>query len=220
MRIPAILLAAGASRRLGHPKQLVHVDGETLLARTMRMAHEAGAEPVFVVLGGNQASIEAVVDFSQAIRVSNANWEQGIATSICAGVEAVQVFCPEADAVLILVCDQPFLTAAHLRSLIEICGRAGSVSIVASGYKGVAGIPAIFPKAYFAELRALTGDTGAKVILRSHEHELAWVDLEGGDFDIDSPADLATLTAGIAEAPERMLSTILSDDSDPCEPHT
>jgi molybdenum cofactor cytidylyltransferase len=201
--MPAIILAAGASLRLGHPKQLVLVDGETLLAMTMRMARESGADPVIVVLGGNQASIEAVVDFQDTYRVFNADWEQGIAASICAGIEAVGTVCPEASAALLLACDQPYLTADYLRTLLETSKRTGSSAIVASRYKGVPGIPAIFPKAYFVNLRGLEGDVGARQILRSHEHDLACVDFVGGEFDIDSPADLAVLRQGLAVSFER-----------------
>jgi molybdenum cofactor cytidylyltransferase len=193
MPVPAIILAAGASRRLGHPKQLVLVDGETLLARTMRMAREAGGDPVLVVLGGNQASIDAAVDFSEAHRIINAGWEQGIATSIRSGIDALEALSAEANAVLLLACDQPHLTADHLRSLLEAHDHGLNPVIVASHYKGVPGIPAVFPKAYFEALRRLQGDTGARHILRSQDGNLRWVDFLGGEFDIDSPRDLVTL---------------------------
>ncbi len=193
--MPAIILAAGASRRLGHPKQLVLVDGETLLARTMRMAHMAGADPIMVVLGGNQASIDAVVDFTDAHRVINADWEQGIATSIRRGIEALEALSAEASAVLLLACDQPYLTASHLRWLLDAYDRGLGSGIVASRYRGVPGIPAVLPKAYFAALRGLQGDTGARHILRSQDSNLMWVDFLGGEFDIDTPIDLVALAA-------------------------
>jgi CTP:molybdopterin cytidylyltransferase MocA len=191
--MPAIILAAGASRRLGHPKQLVLVEGETLLGRTMRVAREAGADPIFVVLGGNQASIEAGVDFTNVDRVQNADWEKGIATSIHAGIEALYARCPDASAALILACDQLYLTAGHLRSLIETHRVSCGPTIVASRYKGMPGIPAVFPDLYFSELLRLRGDTGARHLLRAHDRELAWVEFAGGEFDIDSPSDLAAL---------------------------
>ncbi len=201
MPIPAIILAAGASRRLGHPKQLVFVQGETLLARTMRVAREAGADPILVVLGGHRTSIEAAVDFAHADRVLNADWEQGIATSIRAGVKALEGRCPEADAAIILACDQPSLTTGHLRALIEARIAESAQGIVASRYKEVNGIPAIFPATFFAELRALKGDIGAKHLLRSHGDNLTTINFVGGEFDIDSPKDMAILRDRFPQGP-------------------
>jgi molybdenum cofactor cytidylyltransferase len=190
MTVPAIVLAAGASRRLGQPKQLVRVAGETLLAYTLRIAREATSEPILVVLGARQEEIAANVDLSHVNVATNPDWEQGIASSIRAGIRALMDLDPDASAVLFLVCDQPRLTADHLRSLIEAHEQAGEPAIVASHYAGATGIPAIFPAGQFANLLALKGDAGARYLLRNTGCAVVEVEFSGGEADIDTPSDL------------------------------
>jgi molybdenum cofactor cytidylyltransferase len=143
MTVPAIILAAGASRRLGQPKQLVPIAGEALLARTVRIVHESGSDPILVVLGAHRETITAGIDLSQTHPVVNPNWEQGIATSIQAAIDGLLRLKPEANAAMFLVCDQPKLALQHLCLLTEAHERAVEATIVASRYAGVAGIPAI-----------------------------------------------------------------------------
>ena len=195
MPVPAIILAAGASRRLGQPKQMVRITGETLLARTVRVVREAGADPVLVVLGANRESIAEAVDLSAVRVVVNPDWEQGIASSIHAGIESLLSREPGADAAMILVCDQPKLTADHLKLLIGRFEQAQEPSIVSSRYAGIAGIPAIFPISQFPRLLALKGDTGARFLLRNPECPMISVDFAGGEADIDTPEDLARVAS-------------------------
>jgi CTP:molybdopterin cytidylyltransferase MocA len=195
MPVPAILLAAGASRRLGQPKQLVRIASETLLARTIRVVREAGADPVLVLLGANRESIAEAVDLSRVRVVVNPDWEQGIASSIHAGVEALLRLEPDADAAMILVCDQPRLAADHLKLLIGRFEQAERPSIVSSRYAGIAGIPAIFPASQFSNLLALKGDAGARFLLRNPACPMIAVDFAGGEADIDTPEDLAQVTS-------------------------
>jgi molybdenum cofactor cytidylyltransferase len=190
MSVPAIILAAGASRRLGHPKQLVRVGGETLLGRTIRLTREAGASPIFVVLGAHRESIEAEVDLTGVQPVMNPDWERGIASSIHAGLGAVNGVIPDAAGVLLLVCDQPRLTAGHLRKLMAAFDGAEQTSIAASVYAGVAGIPAIFPAEQFDALLGLRGDAGARHLLRNPGCRLLTFAFDGGEVDVDTPADL------------------------------
>lgn len=191
--VAAIVLAAGTSHRLGQPKQLLMHDGETLLARAIRLAGEAGAAHVLTVLGANFEIICASVDLSQTILVINENWKKGIATSIHAGLKALDVAAPKAEGALILSCDQPHLTTAHLRELTETSIAQPEPSIAASAYAGVLGIPAVFPRLTFAHLRALRGDKGARALLLKPPCPLIAVPFPGGEVDIDTPADLAQL---------------------------
>jgi molybdenum cofactor cytidylyltransferase len=188
--LPAIILAAGASRRLGQPKQLVRAGDETLLGRTVRMVRESGAAPVFVILGAHYEQICAAEDLTDVHVVVNAEWEQGIAASIRSGMTAVQGALPEATAVMLLVCDQPRLTGAHLRALMAEMDDRDEPTIVASMYANIAGIPAIFPKSEFSRLLALRGDVGARSLLRNPRCAMATVAFEGGDVDVDTAEDL------------------------------
>jgi CTP:molybdopterin cytidylyltransferase MocA len=187
------VLAAGASKRLGQPKQLVQYKGETLLERAIRMARESGAAPVIVVVGAGHERIIAGVRFEAAKAILNPFWEQGIATSIHAGLAAVEWLAAEASGALILPCDQVRLSADHLRALLEAFAGNGGTSIVASTYAGVLGIPAVFPRAAFGELMALEGDKGARALLLRPPCPVVEVEFAGGEVDIDEPADLELL---------------------------
>jgi len=191
--IPAIVLAAGASRRLGQPKQLLMHGGETLLERVVRLAKEAGAAPVIAVLGAHYKIIRSTITLNDAIVVINEEWEQGIASSIQAGLSALDAAARGASGVLILSCDQPRLTAGHLGSLIETFIAQAEFSIVASAYAGIVGVPAIFPRSVFAELLALRGDKGARALLARPPCPLIALPFEGGQVDIDLPTDLAEI---------------------------
>lgn len=194
MPVAAIILAAGASRRLGQPKQLIAYHGEALLERAIRLAQEAGAAPVLVVLGAHLQIIRAAVQFHEAIPVVNEHWEQGIASSIHAGLDALDVYAPSASGVLLMSCDQPRLNADHLRTLIEaFTAGEDDPCMVASVYAGVRGVPAVFPGMLLPELRALRGDKGARSLLVKPYCRVMDVPFDGGEVDIDLPADLAQL---------------------------
>jgi len=192
--VGAIVLAAGASRRLGQPKQLLMYGGETLLERAIRLAGEAGAAPVVTVLGANYEVICASVEgMSNSVPVINDQWEKGMATSIQAGLKALDAVAPQVNGVVILACDQPRLMKDHLRALLDgFIAQAGS-AIVASSYAGVVGIPAVFPRMAFPALGALRGDKGARAVLVNPPCPLISMAFPGGEVDIDLPEDLANL---------------------------
>ena len=196
MGFPAIVLAAGASLRLSRPKQLLTLDGETLLARTIRLACEADADPVLLILGAHAAAISVSAPTHQVVTILNADWQEGIASSVRAGVRALQSCLPDATGTLLLVCDQPRLSAAHLRNLIHTFDSSDGAAVVASTYSGARGIPAIFPRLLFARLLALTGDKGARSILADPRCAILEVPFAGGEIDIDSAADLDQLSRG------------------------
>jgi len=173
----AVILAAGASRRLGRPKQLVEVDGEPLVHRIARMALTA-CEPVAVVAGAVPLR-DALVDLPIAL-VDNVFWAEGVASSIRAGV----AWAEPADSVVLLTCDQVLLDPAHLRALIRASEEG---RLAASRYDGVLGVPAVFPRAYFPVLLALSGDRGAQPLLEP----AVPVDWPAGARDLDTEADLS-----------------------------
>ena len=193
--VAAIIIAAGASSRLGEPKQLLLVEGETLLGRAVRIAKEAGADPVLVILGANRERIEAEVDLSGVRVVGNNGWQEGLASSIRLGVEEVQNQPTPASGVLLAICDQPAVTSEHLARMIETF-REQPASAVASTYAGKRGIPAVFPRSAFVDLLALTGDQGARGLLSQADRKVIEMPLAGGELDIDRPADLIHLRSG------------------------
>jgi molybdenum cofactor cytidylyltransferase len=193
MSVAAIVLAGGASRRLGQPKQLLMHGGETLLERAIRLANEAGAAPVITVLGANFEMIRASVTLTNSIQAINERWEQGISTSVHAGLHALEEAAPLAAGALILACDQPRLPSDYLRVLIETFATQAEPSIVASAYAGVVGIPAVFPRMAFPHLRALRGDRGARALLVEPPCPVIATPFPGGEVDIDQPGDLSQL---------------------------
>ena len=194
MSFPAIVLAAGASTRLGQPKQLVEYHGETLLARAIRLAQEAGADPVFVVLGANLEAILPNGLSDRAVPVINKDWQEGISSSIQAGLRAVHGMLPATDGVLLLTCDQPRLSAEHLSALLREFSSAPGAVIAASAYEGVLGTPAVFPRGAFRQLFELRGDRGARVLLGKPPCPVVGVPFPDGEIDIDTPADLDQLS--------------------------
>ena len=179
----AIVLAAGASTRLGQPKQLIRIPGETLLERAVRVAREAGCDPIVTVLGASADEILASSQLDHAIPLINSEWQQGMGNSISFGIRRLQTIAPEISGAVLMVCDQPAVTSAHLRAL------AATGRLTASVYSGHRGVPAYFPAEMFAELKNLTGDTGARDLLST----AATVPLTDGELDIDTPGDLEDL---------------------------
>jgi molybdenum cofactor cytidylyltransferase len=188
----AIVLAAGASTRLGQPKQLLRVDGETLLRRTVRLAIEAGCIPVFVVLGSEATTLTQQLEDLAATAVINDRWQTGLASSLRAGLQLALKTSPQPANVMVLVCDQPRLDVSVLRDLVATHALQNS-TITASRYLDAIGVPAIFSSGHFHELLQLSGDQGARPILHQHRETVAAVDFPGGGLDIDTPEDLTQL---------------------------
>jgi molybdenum cofactor cytidylyltransferase len=184
--IAAVVLAAGASRRLGKHKQLIEIASESLLRRSARMAVESGCSPVCVVLGFEAERMRGELEGLGVEAVVNAEWVEGMGSSLRSGVEAIRVFVPEG--ILVMVCDQPRLTVEHLRTLLAAHEEAGAgVRITASRYGGRAGVPAVFGAALFGELAAVRGDKGAREVIVRNSDRMQTVEWPDGEFDVDEP---------------------------------
>jgi CTP:molybdopterin cytidylyltransferase MocA len=180
LSIAAVVLAAGASTRLGEPKQLVVLGGETLLERAVRVAREAGCSPVVVVLGAEHVRVLENSVLGDVVTVINDKWQEGMASSIRLGVRSLGFAAKDAEGVLLMACDQPAVTAKHLSHLTL---RA---EVKASRYAGKNGVPAFFPKKYFGKLMELKGDAGARELLAEARYD----ELENGELDVDTVEDL------------------------------
>jgi molybdenum cofactor cytidylyltransferase len=179
--LPALLLAAGASRRLGRPKQLERIDGEPLLRRAARAALEAGFHPVLVVLGSERERVLGALEGLDVAPVFNPLWEEGMASGLRLGVAALP---PGAAGVLLLVCDQVALDPGILRRLRAAFDEHPERP-AACAYGGTVGVPAILPSASFPALALLRGDTGARALLRTGAiSQVPWPE---GVQDLDGP---------------------------------
>jgi molybdenum cofactor cytidylyltransferase len=181
--VPAVILAAGASRRLGRPKQLVQVEGETLLRRAVRAAL-AGCSPVLVVVGARGREVADSLAGMPVQVVDNAEWEEGMAASIRAGVRALP---PDSPAAVFLVCDQLAVDGSLVGRLLAI-HRAHPEAVVACAYDDTRGTPTLFPARCFPQLLLLRGDRGARDLLAAPD--VLTVPFPAGTADVDTPGDL------------------------------
>jgi molybdenum cofactor cytidylyltransferase len=187
-----VILAAGASRRLGTSKQLVSIGGETLLRRQCRCALDASVGPVLVVLGHDADRHKRVVaDLQVDVRV-NDEWQEGIAATLRLAIGVAMI---RRAALLVLPCDQYRITPNDLSTLRNTWRVAPTVACL-SRWGEYAGPPAILPVAYHQQALLLRGDTGARALLYGQEHPRpAEVVNPRAPYDLDSPRDLTIAQA-------------------------
>lgn len=191
-----ILLAAGASNRMGKPKQLLEYNGTGFLSHMVNVITDCKADIMIVVLGANAEGLEKEVDNNKVVKVRNHEWQEGMASSIRCGLNALLVIEPSCDSVLFLTCDQPHVPASLLNNLINMHRDTGK-PIVACSYANTIGIPALFHKSMFAELKELKGDTGAKKIIVTHKDIAEVIPFPLGSIDIDTTDDYKALNETI-----------------------
>lgn len=184
--IGVILLAAGASIRLGGPKQLLKIQGETLLRRQIKIAL-AVTEKIVVTLGANYENIIREISDLPVQTIENKDWKNGMSSSIKVGLNKL-IKDSKIEAAILMVCDQPFVDENLLIKLIEKFHETDSL-IVASRYENTLGVPAIFRRELFPELLALNEKSGAKSLIKKYAAQTAFVDFPKGAFDIDTPED-------------------------------
>ncbi len=196
--IKPVVLAAGASRRLGRPKQLLEIGGERLIRRTVRVLSTLAALrqtvtlPALVVTDAYRGEVTAALAGEDAATVlHNPDWASGMASSLRVGVTAALDTSP-CTAVLVALCDQPRVSATGLVALIDAYCDAPH-RIAAAAYDGRLGVPAVFPRSHCTDLVNLSGDEGARRVLRRAGTTASTVDLPEAAFDVDTPADLELL---------------------------
>ena len=198
--IGLIVLAAGASTRMGQMKQLLRYEGETLLRRAVRIALNSSCRPVIIVLGSQAEVLRDEIADTQAHVVINPHWAEGMGSSVRCGIAALEAATQgTAEAAVLMLCDQPFVTASVIDRLLAAY-QVKRPRLVASEYevKGekIRGVPALFRLDLFSELMALRGAEGAKRIISKCSPEATTVAVPEGSFDIDTPADYQSLQNG------------------------
>ncbi len=187
-----LVLAAGGSRRLGIPKQLLRDShGLSLIRRAAQTALLSPCRPVAVVLGAFGDAIRPEISDLPLSVVVNTDWETGMASSLRAGLAALTASAP-LDAVLVMLCDQPGVSAALLDSLVAAYRTSGH-ALVACEYGAVLGVPALFGRELFGDLSALEGDEGARRVIKAYAGPVTRIAFPAGKWDIDTIADAEAL---------------------------
>jgi molybdenum cofactor cytidylyltransferase len=186
----AIILAAGASTRMGEPKQLLPLTGHPLIIRAVEAALASAAWPVIVVLGAHAEKIRPLLARHPVLIAENPAWIEGMASSLRTGIATLQQFSRSLNAAVVVLCDQPAFSAQIIERLVATQRETGR-SIVAAHYNGRNGAPALFLREHFAALATLTGEAGARDLLNCAPERIAAVDLPEMAIDLDTPEDFA-----------------------------
>ena len=186
MRIAIVVLAAGSASRFGRPKLLEELDGRSLVQHALSSARGAALGPVYLVTGQDDDAVrQAAAGLADHV-VFNPSHTAGMGTSIARGVTACR---DAADAILLMLADQPHIDEQHLQELVDTWSGADD-EIVASAFAGTLGPPVLFGHAAFDELASLEGDRGAKSLLRDERFRVRTVGCDAAGIDIDTEADL------------------------------
>ena len=187
-----LIIAAGESKRMGTPKQLLNVEGETLINRMIHIVRKAVSYPVYVVLGASAETIQAQLPQLDIKIVHNALWQEGMASSIRVGLNTAKAQNPVLDGVMFVVCDQPYITENTITDLLQL-QEEKDTPMAAAYYDDIMGTPALFHHTVFDEILSLKGDIGAKKIIQSRPEEVAKLHFEKGLLDIDTKEDYQAL---------------------------
>lgn len=169
-----------------------------MLRRIVDEAKAANCSPIVVVIGGGAEEIARELNGVDV--VENKNWKRGIGTSIRAGIQDLIDNASDIEAVVLMVCDQPFVDATTIRDLLELF-ETTKKPIVASGYENTVGVPALFDRSCFEELLALDDGSGAKQVILSNRERVAEFPFPKGSIDIDTTEDWKRLAAARARPP-------------------
>jgi len=183
-----VILAAGASTRMGTPKQLLRYGEQSLIQHVGEVAIASVCHPVIVVLGAYAECIQPETKPLAIHTVVNPDWHQGMSTSIRMGIETLNTLNSKAEAVVLMLCDQPFVCPQLINQLVEV-HQTTRKSIVACEYGANLGVPALFNRSLFSQLMTLTGASGAKQLIKKYPQDVLAVAFPDGLFDLDTPQD-------------------------------
>jgi len=183
--IAIIILAAGASSRMGTPKQLLPYQNSSLIRSLAGTALHSKAEKVIIVLGHWYEDIRKELDGLDVELVHNSEWKSGMSSSLRMGLN---VLGKNIEAAIVLLCDQPKVTTALLDAIIRTYEHSRK-PIIACRYGTTVGVPALFDRSLFEELQKLQGDIGAKKIIERRASDRRVIEFPEGDVDIDTPEE-------------------------------
>ena len=184
-----IILAAGNSSRLGRPKQLLLKDAKTLLNHTIEAAEKSDVRNIYLIIGAYSDIIIESIQSEKVKIIHNQHWEQGMSSSIICGIKGIISGTNLPDAIILLLCDQPFLTKDIINALVNAHQTFGN-KIVNCNYGSAIGPPVLFHQSLFEDLLGLTGSEGAKDIVKSKKELVLSISFPNGNIDIDNEDDI------------------------------
>jgi molybdenum cofactor cytidylyltransferase len=191
--VAVVILAAGASQRMGRPKQLLPFGGRALLRRAADAAIASGCGPVVVTVGAHELLVIRELQSLPVVAARNPNWAEGISSSLQVAIETLEQLAVNVDGVVITLADQPLVAAEDIVRLVDVHEQTGK-DMVASQYAGTCGVPMFVGRRLFPELMALNGDQGAKRLIARHTEDVATMPLANAAIDIDTPSDYERLS--------------------------
>lgn len=183
-KLAVLVLAAGKSSRMKTIKQLLKINDRTLVDIALQEAKKI-SENVFCVLGANSEIIKEQITTKSVNFIKNHQSQKGLSTSIVEGIKHLE---NKYEAILIMLADQPEVDQNLLENLINLHLKNPS-KMIATSYKTNKGVPAIFPKLYYTDLKKLTGDIGAKKIINTNLSQVVVLNIEKPLIDLDNPKD-------------------------------
>ncbi len=188
MTVGIVILAAGASTRMGTPKQLLPYGEHTLLSHTVEVAIASICHPIIVILGAYAEQIRPVISQYPIQILENTRWNEGMSSSIQVGIQALDKASEKPDAVVVTLCDQPFISTQLVNQLVETYFTTEK-PIIASEYAGTLGVPTLFSSSFFPNLMDLKGAAGAKKIIEKYSDRVFSIPFLEGTVDIDTPEE-------------------------------
>lgn len=188
MTVGIVILAAGASTRMGTPKQLLPYGEHTLLSHTVEVAIASICHPIIVILGAYAEQIRPEISQYPIQILENTRWNEGMSSSIQVGIQALDKASEKPDAVVVTLCDQPFISTQLVNQLVETYFTTGK-PIIASEYAGTLGVPTLFSSSFFPNLMDLKGAAGAKKIIEKYSDRVFSIPFLEGTVDIDTPEE-------------------------------
>ncbi len=187
--IGILILAAGGSSRLGKPKQLLDINGQYFIQHFINVATVFNPHSIAIVLGAEAEKIAGKITITEKISIiKNENWHEGMSTSLQSGIDYFVNLQHDIDNIIILLCDQPYVTTTHLQNLISKYEETQS-PIIACNYGETFGPPVLIHKSFFPKLQELKGDEGAKKIINKNLDQVSFIEFEKGLIDIDTEGD-------------------------------
>lgn len=189
MNVGLVILAAGASIRMGTPKQILPIFGKPMIIHLIDEAFKTNCHPVTVVLGANKEKIVPVLEGIPVTLVDNPFWASGMGSSVRMGLVGSYLLTKGIEALIFITSDMPYVNADLLNELIKLAESNDDKTIVATKYAGTLGIPVLFKKPHFEEILELNGQFGAKQIIEKHKSKVLELAFENGKTDLDTKED-------------------------------